>query len=149
MTFVWPASAQDVKSSIVGIWKLTSHANKNPATGVVTHPFGQHPQGYHVFGKGGHMMFTMFGENRRAPASVSATAGEQAALLQSLVSYVGTYSVEGTKVLVRIEANATPTAASSRTYIAEMGANRLSLTAEPFAAEVGQQITIRTFDRIE
>src|SRR5262245_11553089 len=104
LTFVCPAGAQDVKSSIVGIWKLTSHANKNPATGAVTHPFGQHPQGYQVFGKSGHMMFTMFAENRKA----GTTDADRALLLQSLTSYVGTYSVDGSKVRVSIQANATP-----------------------------------------
>ena len=149
LTFAWPATAQDIKSSIVGVWKLTDHANKNPATGVVTHPYGQHPQGNHVFSKGGRMMFMMIGESRKPPAS-SPTDAERAALLQSMVSYIGTYRVEGAKVLIRIEANATPTDASDRTYTAEISGNKLTLTAEPFSTAPGQQqITIRTFDRAE
>jgi len=155
LTFAWPATAQDIKSSIVGVWKLTDHANKNPATGAITHPYGQHPQGIHVFSKGGRMMFMMIGENRKPPAGPSPTDAERAALLQSVVSYIGTYRVEGAKVLIRIEANATPTTASDRTYTAEMSGNKLTLTAEPFSAAAArdaagqQQITIRTFDRAE
>jgi lipocalin-like protein len=150
LTFAWPATAQDIKSSIVGVWKLTNHGNKNPTTGAVTHPYGQHPQGYHVFSKGGRMMFTMFGENRKPPTGSSPTDAERVALLQSVVSYIGTYRVEGAKVLIRIEANATPTDASDRTYTAEISGNKLTLTAEPFSAGTGQQqITIRTFDRAE
>src|SRR4051812_37291114 len=93
LTVAGPAAAQDIKSSIVGIWKLTSHANKNSATGAITHPYGQHPQGYQVFGKDGDVMFTMFAEGRKAPAGPSPTDAERANLLRSMVSYIGTYSV--------------------------------------------------------
>jgi len=150
LTITSPAAAQDIKSPIVGVWKLTSHANKNSATGAITHPYGQHPQGYQVFGKDGFMMFTMFAEGRKAPAGPSPTDAERAALLRSMVSYIGTYSMAGSKVTVRIGINATPTDVSDRTYIAELSANKLLLTAEPFRNEAGQQqVTIRTFDRVE
>ena len=39
------ANAQDVKSGIVGLWKLTAHGNKNPSTGAIVHPRGEHPGG--------------------------------------------------------------------------------------------------------
>lgn len=150
LTVASPAAAQDIKASIVGIWKLTSHANKNAATGTITHPYGQHPLGYHLFGRSGLLMFSMFAENRKTPVGRTPTEAERAALLQSVVHYNGTYTIEGSRIIVRIDANATPTDVSNRAYIAEMSGNKLSLTAEPFANEAGQQqITIRTFDRIE
>ena len=46
LTFAWSATAQDLQSSIVSLWKVTSVANKLVPTGEIVHPFGEHPSGY-------------------------------------------------------------------------------------------------------
>jgi hypothetical protein len=145
-----PASAQDLASSIVGLWKLTSHGNKVAATGAMTHPFGEHPAGYQLFTRGGRLMFMMFGENRKRPGGSSLSDPERVALFNGLVSYSGTYKVEGSKILMHFDAEATP-AGVDRTYSAELSGNKLTLTAQPFLnTNTGQQIiSIRTFERAE
>ena len=142
------ASAQDVKSGIVGLWKLTDHGNKNASTGAIEHPRGPHPGGYQLFSKDGHHMFVMFDENRKKP-SVPPTAAEKVALFDSLVSYAGTYKVEGSKVAVNVENDASQVV-QTRTYLVELAGNKMTLTAEPFTDAAGNKVvSIRSFQRLD
>lgn len=56
-------AAQDLTSSIVGTWKLTSFARKELATGKTAATYGEHPTGYAYYTKGGH--FLVFGGGTR------------------------------------------------------------------------------------
>jgi hypothetical protein len=53
LTCAWPAISQDLQSSLVGLWKVTSVANKLVPTGEIVHPFGEHPSGNELFTRGG------------------------------------------------------------------------------------------------
>ena len=138
------ANAQDIKTGLVGLWKLTTHGNKNASTGAM-----EHPGGYQLFSKDGHHMFLMVDENRKRPAG-RPTAADKSALLDSLVSYAGTYRVEGNKVLIHVEHASSPTTEADRSYMVELAGNKMTLTAEPFTNASGQKIiSIRTFERLE
>jgi hypothetical protein len=52
------ATAEDLASQIVGVWKHVSSTNKEVATGKVTHPFGEKLIGYLVFTKAGRIIWT-------------------------------------------------------------------------------------------
>jgi len=150
LTFSRPATAQDLQSSLVGLWKVTSVTNKLVPSDEMVHPFGEHPSGNEIFTRGGHMMFSMFGENRIVPAQPIPTDVDRVALFNALVAYSGTYKVEGSKVIMHFEANAAP-GNTDRTYLAEISGNKLTLTSQPFTSGItGQRIiTIRTFERVE
>jgi hypothetical protein len=145
------AAAQDLQASIVGLWKVTSHANKIPATGALEHPFGEHPHSYQLFTRGGRMLNVILGENRKRPAGTIPTDAERAALFNTLVAQIATYKTDGNKLLVHYEAAESPSAdGTDRTYTAEVSGNKLTLTAMPFTSSQGQQvISIRTFERAE
>jgi hypothetical protein len=149
LTFAWSAAAQDLQSSLVGLWKVTSVANKLVPTGEIVHPFGEHPSGNQLFTQGGHVMFSMFG-NHRNVAGLNSAEVDRAALFNALVAYTGTYKVDGSKVILHFEASANP-GMSDRTYAADISGNKLMLTSEPFTSGItGQRIiTIRTFERVE
>jgi hypothetical protein len=149
LTFAWPASGEDINSPLVGLWKLTGNTTKIVATGAMERQAGEHPSGYQLFTKGGHMMFFQAAENRKPPAGKVTSDAERVALFNTLVAYAGTYKIEGTKVLIHFEANTTP-GIPDRSYAMEIGANKLTLTAEPFLNGNGQQIvSIRTFERTD
>ena len=149
LTFAWPASAQDITSPVVGLWKLTGNTTKIVATGAMERQAGEHPSGYQLFTKGGHMMFFQTAENRKPLAGKVATDAERVALFNTLVAYAGTYKVEGSKVLIHFEANTVP-GIPDRAYVMEVSGNKLTLTADPFMNNNGQQIvSIRTFERAE
>jgi hypothetical protein len=69
----WPASAEDIASPIVGLWKLTGNTTKIVATNAMEKQAGEHPSGYQLFTKGGHMMFFQAAENRKPPAGAAPT----------------------------------------------------------------------------
>jgi Lipocalin-like domain len=150
LMLAWPARAEDITSSIVGLWKLTGNTTKIVATGAMQRVAGEHPIGYQLFTKGGHMMFIQNSENRKPPAGAVLTDAERAALFTTLVAYAGTYKVSGSKVSIHMEANAVP-GAPDRTYAVEITGNKLTLTADnPFVNSNGQQIvSIRTFERAD
>ena len=65
----WPCAADDIRSPIVGLWKLTGTTTKNAATGAMERPYGEHPSGYQLFTKGGRMLFISVAENRKPPSA--------------------------------------------------------------------------------
>jgi hypothetical protein len=150
LTFARPAAAQDLQSSIVGLWKVTSVANKLISTGEIVHPFGEHPSGNELFTRGGNIMFSMFGERRNVAGRPNPSDVDRVALLNALVAYTGTYKIDGSNVIVHFEASANP-GMSDRTYLAEISGDKLTLTSQPFTSGItGQRIiTIRTFERVE
>jgi hypothetical protein len=87
----WSAVAEDLASSIVGLWKITSFTRKEVATGKTEHPYGEHPTGYILYTRGGHFIYYNMGENRKAPATPTPTDAERAELFKTLVAYSGTY----------------------------------------------------------
>jgi len=145
------AEQKTLNDQIVGLWKLTSHTNKVVGTGALEYPFGEHPTSYQLFGRGGEMLNLIIGENRKAPAGPSITDAEKAALFNTCVAQIGTYKIEGNKVLYHYVATlAKVQDGTERTYTAEMDGNKkLTLTASPFLQRrTGHQvITIRTLER--
>ena len=129
----WSAKAQEVKSAIIGLWKLTSDVNITVASGETVHPFGEHPGGYYVFTRGGRVMQLIIGEKRKAPAGPIPTDTERLALFDSLLARSGTYKVEGTKLIVRYDASeAESVTGTERSYSVELDDNKLKLAASPF-----------------
>jgi hypothetical protein len=149
LTFASVANAEDINSPIVGLWKLSSNTTRSIATGETERQVGDHPTGYQLFTKGGHMMFFQAAENRKAPAGAIATDAERVVLFNTVVGYAGTYKLEGSNVLIHFEANMVP-GIPDRTYAMEISGNKLTLTAEPFRNGNGQLIvSIRTFERAD
>jgi hypothetical protein len=149
LAFACPASAEDITSPVLGLWKLTGNTTKIVATGVMEKQAGEHPSGYQLFTKGGHMMYFQAAENRKPPAGAVATDAERVAMFNTLVAYAGTYKLDGSKVLIHFEANSVP-GIPDRVYAMQISGNKLTLTADPFLNNLGQQIvSIRTFERAE
>ena len=94
LTFAWSATAQDLQSPLVGLWKVISVANKLVPTGEIAHPFGEHPSGNQLFTRGGHVMFSMFGEHRNVAGQPNTAAVDRAALFNALIAYTGTYKAD-------------------------------------------------------
>ena len=84
--------------SLIGIWKLFSYEVEVQETGEVFYPLGQKPSGFICITENNHVMVTLTGEGRR-PASSSEDSAE---LLNSLVSYAGTYRIEGNEWITSV-----------------------------------------------
>lgn len=84
---------------VVGTWKLVSYEVEVQATGQKGPVMGEKPTGYATFSPEGRVFFVLTGEARKA----AKTDQERAELLNTLVAYSGTFSVEGDKWTTNVE----------------------------------------------
>ena len=146
-----PAPAEDLASSIVGVWKFKGQHIKEVASGKIDYPLGQNPTGHLVCTKGGHIVSVLAGDNRKAPASPAFTDAERVALFNTMVALSGTYQVEGNTVTVTYTTswNQTFTGTTQKRQI-ELAGNKLTVTSAPFKNEQGQDaIIVVTLERVE
>ena len=95
-----PALANDLATQLVGVWKLNNFVWKEAfGTKVVHQPYGENPTGMIHFTKGGHFLFSVFGDNRK-PLPNPATDADRSALLSSMFVGVGTYKVESNNIVL-------------------------------------------------
>src|SRR5258705_1534785 len=66
------SAAQDLTSSIVGTWKLTSFARNEVATGKTAAMYGEHPTGYAYYTKGGHFLIFAVAQDRKMNEEIAA-----------------------------------------------------------------------------
>lgn len=50
-----PVSAQDLATSVVGVWKMKNFESVEVESKKVLRPFGENPAAYYVFTKGGQV----------------------------------------------------------------------------------------------
>jgi len=94
-----PAVAQDLASSIVGTWKITSYVRKEVESGATVNQYGQKPTGHVVYTKGGHFVYLYVSDARTAPAGVL-TDADRVNLHRTMVAGSGTYKVDGKKIIL-------------------------------------------------
>src|SRR5262245_51154829 len=92
--------AQDEAAKLYGSWKLISWvaqiAGENSPS---VHPLGLNPKGRLILMPNGYMMAILSASDRK-PAQNDA---QRAALLQSMVAYTGTYTIEGDKLTTIVD----------------------------------------------
>ena len=93
-----PAMA-DVKSQIVGTWKLVSVMYEDQQTKELTPVLGNKPRGYQIATPEGRWLALVTAENRPVPK----TDEERAQALRTMISYSGRYRIEGDKVITKVE----------------------------------------------
>ena len=143
--------AQDLQTSIVGVWKLTSFTRKDAQSGQVTNVFGEQPVGYLMYTKAGRIFAFLVGTDRKPPAAVEPTDSERAELFRSMVGYTGTYRVEGGKIIVRADASWVQSwTGVDRTQLAEVVGNQLTITATLKSPRDGQEVFVsNVWERVE
>src|SRR5262245_6302946 len=145
------APAQDLQTSIVGVWKLSSITRKDTQSGEVTNSFGERPIGYLVYTKAGRIFAFLVGSDRKPPEKSEPTDSERAELFKSMVGYTGTYKVEGGTIIVRADASWNQSwTGVDRAQAAEVVGNRLTITATVKSPRDGREIlTANVLERVE
>ena len=98
-----PTTALAGENPVLGTWKLKSWVREIVGTGEKVNPLGEHPNGYISYSADGRMYAIITADNRTKPSDVNPTPDERAKLHQTLVAYAGTYTVEGDKVIHRVD----------------------------------------------
>ena len=147
-----PLAAQDLASSIVGTWKMTSFARKELATGKTARTYGDHPQGYAHYTKGGHFLIFAVAQDRKKNENIFATDAERVELFKTMFAWGGTYRTEGNNVIYNVDiAWVQSWVGTTRTYQVEIAGNKLTVATPPFKSPSdGQDImVVTTYERAE
>ena len=150
----WRVSAQAHQTdSVVGTWKVLSYIREDIPSGAKSDVMGAHPAGYINYGADGRMMVIIVGD-RRKPLGPVATADEAKALISSLISYAGTYTVnsEAKTVTHHIDVSWDESRTGEsfeRTY--RLDGDRLTLTTRPSKDPVTGKESVRTliFEKVK
>jgi Lipocalin-like domain len=133
------------RSRLIGTWKLVSVINEDVATGQKTDYFGPNPDGYISYGPDGRMIVINTRSDRKTPAGASPTPQEAAELFRGVLSYAGTYTIEGNVVTHHIDCSWNPTWGGTRQKrIARFDGKRVHLSTEPTADPVNGRMSVRT-----
>ena len=147
-----PLAAQDLASSIVGTWKLTSFVRKEVATGKTAATYGEHPSGYAYYTKGGHFLIFAVAQDRKKNEKADPTDAERMELFKSMFAWGGSYKTEGNKVVYNVDVAWVPSwVGTTRTYQVEMASNKLTVTTPPFKSTIDGQdvVVVTTYERAE
>jgi hypothetical protein len=146
------ASAQDLASQIVGVWKMTSYARKELETGKTSATFGEHPVGYYHYTRGGRFMVTYVAQDRKINEKAELTDAESLYAFKTLSASGGTYKTDGDKLIQLNEVSYIPSwTGTTRTYQAQIASNKLTLTTEPFKSRRDGKdvVAVTTWERVE
>jgi hypothetical protein len=147
-----PLAAQDLASSIVGTWKMTSFVRKEVATGKTAAAYGEHPSGYAYYTKGGRFLIFAVAQDRKKNEKADPTDAERVELFKSMFAWGGTYKTEGNKVIYNVDiAWVQSWVGTTRTYQVEMASNKLTVTTPPFKSTLDGQdiVVVTTYERAE
>ena len=143
LLLVSPSLAQQ---SLVGTYKIVSHVAE--LGGTPTEPYGKTPHGYLVLTPTRAIAFYT-GDNRKFGTSVD----DKAALLDSLTGWSGVYRVEGSKLVIRVDASWLQNwTGKDQIRNWQLSGNRLTLTSDPqpFAKEPSKTVIIRqVWEKVE
>ncbi|MCJ2057449.1 lipocalin-like domain-containing protein [Methylobacterium sp. J-048] len=89
----------DLAEKIVGTWELISYHVEDKATGSLIDAMGSAPRGRVIFTKDGWVAFNLEGTDRK-PAETDA---DRAALMKTLVAYIGRYRIEGDQWITQVQ----------------------------------------------
>jgi len=129
-----PLAAQDLASSIVGTWKLTSFVRKEVATGKSATTYGEHPSGYAYYTKGGHFLIFAVAQDRKKNEKIAApTDAERVELFKSMFAWGGIYKIEGNKIIFDVDiAWVQSWVGTTRTYQVEMASSDNAAIQKPY-----------------
>ena len=128
------------QQSLVGTYKIVSHVAELGGTPPIE-PYGKAPHGYLVLTPTRAIAF-FTGDNRKFGTSVD----DKAALLDGLTGWSGVYRVEGSKLVIRVDASWFETwNGKDQIRNWQLSGNRLTLTSdsEPYARDPSKMVIIR------
>jgi hypothetical protein len=143
LLLVTPSFAQQ---SLVGTYKIVSHILD--VEGTLTQPVGKAPHGYLVLTATRYVSFYT-GDNRKFGTSTV----DKAALFETVTGWSGTYRVEGSKLVIRVDASWVENWNGKdqiRTW--QLSGNRLTLASDPmpWARDPSKMVIVRqAWEKVE
>jgi hypothetical protein len=134
-----------MRQDLIGTWRLVSVVNQDAATGEESDLFGPNPIGYLNYAPDGRMMVVQVRSDRRKPAGPVPTPAEAEALFRSVLSYAGTYTVDGNEVTHHVEISWNESwAGTKQTRTFRLEGDRLHLSMPPSPNPVDGRMGVRS-----
>ena len=153
VTFDRAATAQDVATQLVGVWKAVDISRKEIESGKIDKPYGEKPVAYFIFTKGGYFSWTFVAENRQKPAGAAVTDAERVELFKTMSFGTGTYKVEANKLALRYDSSwhHAWVGIERVSDVPAISGTRMVNTSSVFKHPVSgvNAITIQTFERVD
>jgi len=126
------SSPDDIRNRLLGTWRLVSATREDVASGAKVDQLGGSPKGFINYGADGRMMAIVARGDRRRPAASAPNADEAQALMKSLVSYGGRYTIDGDEIThhVDISWNESWTGTEQKRFF-QFDGDRLHLSTAP------------------
>ena len=96
--FALPSLADD-RGQLIDVWKLQTYEIEFQDTGERITPMGVHPNGYGTFTPEGRTIAIVTAEGREVPK----TDADRAAAFKTMISYTGTYRIEGDHWITKVD----------------------------------------------
>jgi hypothetical protein len=144
------SAADDLSSSIVGLWSINSFVRKDVASGVEEKPYGEYPQGRILYTKGGNILWFGVAENRPKPSGPAPSDAERVELFRSMFAFTGRYKVEGSSISGPTDVAWVPGWTANVANV-KMTGNTIAITSSTFKSPVTGKdvVTITTAERLE
>lgn len=147
-----PALAQDLSSSIVGVWKMVSFSRTEVISGKSAGAaYGERPTAHAHYTRGGNFVIILSGQNRKINEKTEPTDVERVELFKTMFSFGGTYKLDGDNIAHKVDvAWLQSWVGTTRNYRAAIAGNKLTLTSSPFKGVDGRDVAvISVYERAE
>jgi hypothetical protein len=135
----------EMREQLIGTWKLVSATREEIPSGLKLDQLGESPVGYINYAPDGRMMAIIARGNRTRPAAARPTSAEAEALFKSVLSYAGTYTIEGNEVTHHVDVSWNEAWTGSRqTRIARLDGERLCLSTPPSPDPMDGKMSVRS-----
>lgn len=134
-----------LRERLIGTWKLVSAKRKQIPSGQEDSFFGPDPVGYINYSPDGRMIALLVRSDRPRPQSEAASTGEAEKLFRSVVSYAGTYSVNGNEVTHHVDISWNELwTGTDQTRIVRFDGDYVSLSTRPSPDPIEGKMSVRT-----
>lgn len=134
-----------LRERLIGTWKLVSATRKDIASGREDSFFGPDPVGYINYAPDGRMIALIVRSDRERPQGGTAAPGEAEKLFRSVVSYAGTYSVNGNEVTHHVDISWNELwTGTDQTRLVTFDGERVHLSTKPSPDPIEGKMSVRT-----
>jgi hypothetical protein len=132
LCFLSATAAFAADNPLLGTWKLKSYLREVAATGERYNERGEHPNGFLSYGADGRMYAIITWDNRAKPLDVVPTEEERIRLYGTMLSYAGTYTMDGDKVIHHVDISWNQIwTGTDQVRFYKLDANTLTITSAP------------------
>ncbi len=90
-------------NALIGSWKMDSWTRTSVETGETTDALGPAPIGYIAYHADGRMMATVFRRDRPAPGNEDWSKEQKSQMLDDMLAYVASYTLEEDRVVHHVD----------------------------------------------